>query len=265
MMAELVDVAPAENENIMISPPTLRRAVDQVFETDNLVQSILGRLPPAFRFLAATKGLRRNLLTAHDNATNTSVRYALQSIPTARVWAAEQPADFDCVDRVSRYATTDVMRDFLLQQDYPWSADLAEPLRDRELQARILALTCAFNKSSASSYVDNERIILPMDNAEAMRVIEAMIPKVPPIAAAASSSRVGPPPRRRIQYQWQHQGGEPHAPLTQQEWEANEARIMQWLTTPPFRVASGQCQTCMIPKDEDTNVARCQVCGSVRD
>jgi hypothetical protein len=230
------------------------------------VQSILGRLPPAFRFLAATKGLRRNILTTHDGATNTSVRYALQAIPTARVWAAEQPADFDCVDRVVRYATTDVMRDLLLHQDYPWSADLAEPLRDRELQERILALTCAFNKSSISSVVENERIILPMDDAEAIRVIKAMIPKVPPIASSSSLVR---PPRRLIQYQFQHQGGEPQhavaAPLTQQAWEANEARIAQWLAkSQPFRVASGQCQTCMIPND-DTNAARCQVCGSVLD
>jgi hypothetical protein len=287
MMARLVAV-PVEDETI-ISPPTLRRAVDQVFETDNLVQSILGQLPPAFRFVAATKGLRRNCLTADDGATNTSVAYALQAVQTARVWAAEQPAGFDCVDRMERYATIDVMRDFLQQQDYPWSADLAGPLRNRELQL-ILELTCAFNKSSPSSScccVDNDSIILPsMDDAEAMRVIEAMIPQVPPMDV---SSLVGPP-HRLIQYQWQHQSDQPHlaAPLPQQAWAANEARIAQWLATPHHRrvvfatdddddddgriviwdarpnVGAWRCQACSIPND-DTNATRCQVCGSVRN
>jgi hypothetical protein len=140
---------------------------------------------------------------------------------------------------MERYATIDVMRDFLLQQDYPWSADLAVPLRNRELQL-ILEFTCAFNKSSPSSSccVDNDSIILPwMDDAEAMRLIEAMIPEVPPSIAA--SSLVGPPPHRLIQYQWRHLSGQPDAataPLPQQAWEANEARIAQWLAaTPPNR------------------------------
>jgi hypothetical protein len=256
MAKQLVDVAPAENENenMIISPPTLRqRAVDQVFATDNLVQSILLWLPPAFRFVAATKGLRRNFMTVHDGTTSTSVRYALQAIPTARIWAAEQPAvGFDCVDRVKRYATMDVMRDFLLQQDYPWSAVLAEPLECRELLL-VLELTLAFNKRSSSySSVDNDSIILPMvvDGAEA----EAMMLRL-----------------SRILYQLRH--GWPRAtnPLTQLAWEANEARIKQWLATtttqqPPSRVvaSSWQCQACMIPND-DTNATRCQVCRSVRD
>jgi hypothetical protein len=149
---------------------TKKTEEETVLESHGLLQAILSYLPDTFRFTAAVNHkFRQAYLSAHglDNK-RTSVRNALQTISTARIWATDERSPREqrrrrdlCCDWAARYGTLAVLQDLYLHGKHGWSSRTCEWAAARgQLETLIWARNhgCRWNETTYARAAENGHV-----------------------------------------------------------------------------------------------------------